>query len=434
MLQKSLARYVIDNGGVTHVPQCEAFVVNGNNDRKYCVTLNPEKCQCPSSSTCYHIIAVKMFVGLPVNDVPREVNLRTLSKRSLKRSDKKSGRKRPRANDLDPIVIPAPDSILSSNTENTKAESSGIENDTCFIAEPDMLPTMKPKSKKKLRFNAKASDIKLPAKKRKIHFETETLEKAEPWVGTLTMDHKAKILNRQYICSDIIQAAQNILKRQFPDVDGMQPTTCAPVWSESENKWNNQFPFTSVSLPAAQVHHTGRDHWVTSVNNNGQIHVLDSLSSGKLTPSLEIQLAHLYGNGNASKLFSMKIPSIQQQANGHDCGVYAIANLTEFCYGRINGRDEVKYSEQYMRDHLVHCLEKQHFVKFPRMVTQAKINKRKPKVSIPCDCPCKRPNCMEGMVGCDGLSGTCPSWRHRSCANISTSNADADWFCTPYRK
>ena len=128
------------------------------------------------------------------------------------------------------------------------------------------------------------------------------------------------------------------------------------------------------------------------------------------------------------------IPIVPHLSNGTN-GVYAIANLTEFCYGRFNGRDEVKYSEQYMRDHLVHCLEKQHFLKFPRMVTQAKINKRKPKVvNIPCDCPCKRPNCMEGMVGCDGLSGTCPSWRHRSCANISTSNVDADWFCTPHRK
>ena len=138
-----MAKYVVDNDGVTQVPECDAFVVKGNNNKKYCVTLDPDTCQCPSSTTCYHIMAVKMFVGQDISDDHREVSLRSLSKRSLKRSDKKSGRKRPRANDIDQIN-PAPDSKAASmdnELSDTTSQATDIES--------DIKPLKTPKSKKK---------------------------------------------------------------------------------------------------------------------------------------------------------------------------------------------------------------------------------------------------------------------------------------------
>jgi len=46
------------------LPQQGAFIVNGQKG-KYCVTLFPkETCQCESNSTCYHILAAKMSIGL----------------------------------------------------------------------------------------------------------------------------------------------------------------------------------------------------------------------------------------------------------------------------------------------------------------------------------------------------------------------------------
>jgi hypothetical protein len=48
---------------------------------------------------------------LRIENKPRVVNLRMLSKRSLKRNDKKSGKKKPGRNDYDNAeVLPAPDS------------------------------------------------------------------------------------------------------------------------------------------------------------------------------------------------------------------------------------------------------------------------------------------------------------------------------------
>lgn len=46
--------------------------------------------------------------------------------------------------------------------------------------------------------------------------------------------------------------------------------------------------------PAVQIHYNGKFHWVTSVKLDGQIYVLDSMSNGKITPSLQIQLYSLF--------------------------------------------------------------------------------------------------------------------------------------------
>ena len=74
-VKKLLTRYVIDNNGVTHVPAWEAYVVKGQNEKKNYVNLLPERCQYTSSGRCYHIIAVRMFVGIPEECDDREVSL-----------------------------------------------------------------------------------------------------------------------------------------------------------------------------------------------------------------------------------------------------------------------------------------------------------------------------------------------------------------------
>ena len=96
---------------VMHVPEMGSFMVQGSRD-KYAVTLFPkEKCQCPSTGTCYHILAAKMSIGLTSNNEKNTVSLSQLKRNSRKRVDKKGGRKKPRANDYEKDnVNPAPDS------------------------------------------------------------------------------------------------------------------------------------------------------------------------------------------------------------------------------------------------------------------------------------------------------------------------------------
>ena len=73
-------------------------------------------------------------------------------------------------------------------------------------------------------------------------------------------------------------------------------TRYVPV--RENGKWKYALPFKTVKDEmAAQVHHTGKDHWVTSIKmRNRNISVYDSCT-GKMpsiTDSMKIQLSKIY--------------------------------------------------------------------------------------------------------------------------------------------
>ena len=256
-----------------------------------------------------------------------------------------------------------------------------------------------PKSKKKLRFQTPKmtasgkSQQTLPAKKRKINFESPSLTSppSAAWVGSLTTLHKRKISNNEALCSDVMNAVQAVLKQQFSHMNGLHNTERAPVWDEKEKRWIYKLPFERTMSPAAQIHHTGKFHWVASVYQDGQVYVLDSMSNGTLSPSMEIQLAALYGRD--MPCLSVKIPKIQQQTNGVDCGLFAIANVVQACFGGAPGKQLITYNTNYLRDHLIYCLERQDFSPFPKHDTKEKSTGKSPTfwtsvaIAESADCP-----------------------------------------------
>jgi len=73
------------------------FTVLGSNGKPHVVRLFPtEDCSCPSVSTCYHIVAVKISLGITVSKEPKKVNLTQLRWNTRGKTQKRSGRKRPR--------------------------------------------------------------------------------------------------------------------------------------------------------------------------------------------------------------------------------------------------------------------------------------------------------------------------------------------------
>ena len=165
-----------------------------------------------------------------------------------------------------------------------------------------------------------------------------------------------------------------------------------------------------------QIHHTGKSHWVISLQseNDSTVYVFDSYSTQfTLTPSLEIQFSSIYGQGKPSMV--VKLPEVQQQTNGFDCGVYAIANLVEFCSkGSFNFKRKTNFIENYMRSHLISCLESGHFTPFPQSTSSdtdiVKVYTRK----IESSCHCGKPDVFENMVGCEAKRGrvSCYKWAH----------------------
>ncbi|VDI35358.1 Hypothetical predicted protein [Mytilus galloprovincialis] len=307
LTQKSLARLAVENGHVTFVQQQRAFMVKGTQGTNYAVTLLPkETCQCPSTTHCYHIIAAKLFIGDEIDSKTKIVNLRRLNRKNLKRNDKKSGRKKPRANDYDIDVVPAPDSEAVA-TEISSPPCSPV---SLSPRTPKQLktPTVKtPCTGKRLRFADKQADIQpisprftcpLPVKKRKLSMQN--FSDKTPWVSGLTLEHKNKILTNTWLCSDIINTCTDIVQTQFPGIAGFQATTLAPRFNENTKSWTQDFgTFQSKQAPCVQIHHTGKSHWVTSLQQTRDttVYVLDSLNSlHTITASLEIQLAAIYGD------------------------------------------------------------------------------------------------------------------------------------------
>ena len=91
--------------------------------RPHAVTLFPkESCTCPSTTTCYHILAAKYSIGIEVKTPSSHWNLTELRRKARSGVGKKSGRKRPRPGDNE--VGPALDAPgKSSPMENQPQEN-----------------------------------------------------------------------------------------------------------------------------------------------------------------------------------------------------------------------------------------------------------------------------------------------------------------------
>ncbi|CAG2252650.1 unnamed protein product [Mytilus edulis] len=76
------------------------------------------------------------------------------------------------------------------------------------------------------------------------------------------------------------------------------------------------------------------------------------------------------------KIIPVKLSTVQQQTNSVDCGVFALAYATEFCYSNFPAGKDLAFNVNEMRDHLVHCLTKQQLLPFPRQKNRKSLKLR----------------------------------------------------------
>ena len=71
------------------------------------------------------------------------------------------------------------------------------------------------------------------------------------------------------------------------------------------------------------------------------------------TSSSQIQLCQLFGK----PLKDLKIIYSPYQAqNSGDCGVHAIANLTEYCFGNDIWTQAIQFDKSKLRSHISNCI------------------------------------------------------------------------------
>ncbi len=205
--------------------------------------------------------------------------------------------------------------------------------------------------------------------------------------------------------------AINILARQqFKNIKGLQSTEKVPKFIKDEERWNVNCKMDNINMgPSVQVHHTGKDHWVPSLQTrNGDIYLFDSLgnvrSDGSLIPtSLKIQLAILYGKCKRS--IKVITPDVQRQNNSVYCGVYTLAHLVQFCISE-NINNTIIFNSNLLRKHLLKIYETNIITEFPSTSKYLTSRRKKIEKSIVIDihCVCGLPECIDNMVQCEKCS------------------------------
>ena len=505
------ANKVIFDKGITLVPEMGGFMVKGDSGNLYAVQLFPkEKCQCPATVRCYHIKAARQSINLPPdNEKNQKYNLNELRKRSRKKADKKSGRKKPRLGDLDTSkIIPAPDSIL--NTLNNSSdedfnlsihhdftESTPKQNKTTPHTPKSILKNKihltNSESKKSLRFennfkskvetspkalnaencmdkqsieakeeliltsekneevqNVLDEIIEIPPKIPKVSkeeivgvdldlelsrsYDQDTPKYECPWIESLLLNQNDKtlLLNYKKLHSGHMEAANIIARKEYPKIKGFQLTERIPKYIKDEGRWHVGTVMQPVSGPACQILHTNADHWVVSfLTEDGNIYLFDSLGTERpdrmvITPSLQIQLAILYGKNRKS--IPVIVPDTQRQNNGTDCGMFAIAHMFEFCL-KENICPNVIFDTTKMRKHLVSCFETGSIIEFPKTTKVLNLRKKKAPKTFEIDlfCICNLPECLDNVVQCE----MCNEWFHKQCvlAPADISMTDMHFIC-----
>lgn len=174
-----------------------------------------------------------------------------------------------------------------------------------------------------------------------------------------------------------------------------------------------------------QVLHTGADHWIAiNVVSDKEVYIYDSLFSSQPTYYTMKQIAAIVKSN--SHQISLFLEKVQGQRNSFDCGIYAIAFITDLCHG-INPATHQYSSSKELRQHLVNCFSNGSMSPFP--IVASKEHKLAIKATLNVYCCCRLPYVLDHLlpinVPADDITtemvkcGICDNWYHCSCVNLS---------------
>ena len=165
---------------------------------------------------------------------------------------------------------------------------------------------------------------------------------------TLLDSHKNTILHGNPLNDAIMSFAQKLLKKQFPNINGLQNTLLQAKKQVDGEK------------SQLQVIHCRGNHWIlaSTVRNesSSRVMVYDSLYDDIDAGTLAV-IRSLFGSTAMPEIIQ-----IQKQHGVTDCGVFAIAFATAICF-----KQELvaPFNQGVMSHHLVQCFEKGACLPFP---------------------------------------------------------------------
>ena len=117
------------------------------------------------------------------------------------------------------------------------------------------------------------------------------------------------------------------------------------------------------------------------------------------------------------KKIILRSMNCQQQTGSNDCGLFAIANATELCFG--GKPSSVIYDQSSMRKHLQNCFLQDKLTPFPKEDVRVEISSEVDGTSeIKVYCSCRLPeDKKQRMAKCM----KCSEWFHEKCLKIPKS-------------
>lgn len=210
---------------------------------------------------------------------------------------------------------------------------------------------------------------------------------------------RKQILNGCELCDLHVNAFQNLVKKSFPHVGGLQNTLLQSTYA-----------IDGTGKPIIQILHVRNSHWATLCVDGDDICLYDSAYSSVSEDAIAT-IAQLIRVTESS--FNIKIMNIAKQCGSADCALYSMGG----------DPTQVVYNQLDMRPHLVMCFESKILSAFPTLKHRKPASKviRIEKCKI--YCYCRMPDDHKEMVQCD----KCGEWFHCHCVNDYDTNLD--WFC-----
>ena len=175
---------------------------------------------------------------------------------------------------------------------------------------------------------------------------------------------------KQMLSDNMILTAQKMIK----NVCGLQD----PVLGQN-------YSFKVVNESFIQVLHDGALHWLTISTfkcAKDEVCVLDSMFHGNIKKHVIRQICSIV---NCSKdILTVHVLPVQQQINGVDCGLFALA-FAQYIACTSSNPSFVAFNSYMMRKHLLQNITENHLSDFPKTTKSVKFCKEK-VFSLHCIC------------------------------------------------
>ena len=237
--------------------------------------------------------------------------------------------------------------------------------------------------------------------------------------------HDEQVLSSgEWLNDQLIQAAMTLLRKQFPDQNGLQSTQILA----------RNLQWLSSNTDFVQISYISQSHWVCASNIFSSPEVCDLYDSMPpvYSSTLTSQVAAIMKC--QSPCFKLRHIDVQHQSGGQDCGLFAIA----FMYALCAGKDPhlCYFDQSQMRSHLHSCLQNQTMSEFPAATKPRRLGRTRVKCvrnfNVYCTCRLtwnKNQNIFGDLAKC----GRCKEWFHQRCQNIPEEvyiESSYNWLCS----